>query len=72
MVGNKLDLVELDPNARQMNEKHVKLFLQRTEQENTPYYETSAKTGTNLDQLFLTVATKAVSKEKETRGEVVM
>ncbi len=41
------------------------LFFSSLEKSNVPYFETSAKDGTNVEKAFETVARNALAREKE-------
>jgi len=62
LVGNKADLVE----ERQVSEEVASKFAAKIR---TPFIETSAKTATNVDAAFLTMAKELIkNREKPTGG----
>ncbi len=62
VLGNKMDLVE----RRAVNWEAGKLF---TEEYNSDFFsETSAKSGTNVDDTFLALAMALVEKSEKTQG----
>jgi Ras-related protein Rab-1A len=65
LIGNKADLLE----QKQVSEETARRFSEKL---NIPFLETSAKTSTNVDAAFLTMAKeliKARSQQKEQTGE---
>jgi len=65
LIGNKADLLD----QKQVSEETARRFSEKL---NIPFLETSAKTSTNVDAAFLTMAKeliKARSQQKEKDGE---
>jgi Ras-related protein Rab-7A len=58
VIGNKVDL-----DGRQVQARKAQNWC--TEKSNVPYFETSAKEGTNVEKAFETVARNALAREKE-------
>ena len=49
LIGNKLDLVEEDPQKRKINKNEVETFAKKND---LLYEETSAKSGLNVKESF--------------------
>lgn len=55
IVGNKLDICEEDPKNREVFQEEIQKKIQEFNNENNDniiYFETSAKTGTNINECF--------------------
>ncbi|XP_072014142.1 ras-related protein Rab-22A-like isoform X1 [Amphiura filiformis] len=63
IVGNKADLKQ----HRQISTEEAETFAIRTD---SIYFETSAKTGDNVNQLFLTIARRVTSEMSEEQTEL--
>merc|ERR1712141_876082 len=63
LVGNKADLIE----EKQVPEDTAQRFAEKL---SIPFLETSAKTATNVDAAFLTMAKELIkTREKENTGD---
>lgn len=55
IIGNKLDMCEEDPNNREVFQEEIQKKIQEFNNENNDniiYFETSAKTGANVNECF--------------------
>ncbi|KAL4217356.1 Vacuolar protein sorting-associated protein 21 [Mactra antiquata] len=59
VVGNKLDLAEYNPPRRQVTTEEAQSWCRFND---ILFYETSAKTGKNVDELFLTLGRVILTK----------
>ena len=60
VIGNKVDM---EDTKRQVTQKRAMTWCQQ--RGNIPYYETSAKEGTNVEQAFHTIATNSIRQEAD-------
>ncbi|AOW03707.1 ras family-domain-containing protein [Yarrowia lipolytica] len=65
LVGNKRDLVDDDESARKVAEDEGK---QLAEEEGLLFFETSAKTGLNVKDVFMAIAQKIPEEQKAPSG----
>lgn len=61
LVGNKMDLLETDDDRKVAREEAEKL----AQEENLLFFETSAKTGDNVSEVFLAIGEKIPLKKPE-------
>eukprot|EP00808_Paulinella_micropora_P005517 g5728.t1 len=66
IVGNKLDLVETDPNLRQVNLAEAQRYAKSV---GAHVIEASAKSGQNIDKIFQTVVQLALERQTATKAE---
>jgi Ras-related protein Rab-7A len=59
LIGNKIDVEE---SKRQVSQKRAKQWAL---DKNIPYFEASAKDGSNVDAAFTTMAKNAINQERE-------
>eukprot|EP01117_Protostelium_nocturnum_P003889 TRINITY_DN15150_c0_g1_i1.p1 TRINITY_DN15150_c0_g1~~TRINITY_DN15150_c0_g1_i1.p1 ORF type:complete len:207 (+),score=61.31 TRINITY_DN15150_c0_g1_i1:120-740(+) len=64
LIGNKIDL-----ENRAVTEKRARAWCAANG--NIPYFETSAKDATNVDQAFLTIAKNALSQETTSEANII-
>ncbi|PRP85532.1 hypothetical protein PROFUN_06764 [Planoprotostelium fungivorum] len=63
LIGNKIDL-----ENRVVTEKRARAWCQANG--NIPYFETSAKEATNVDQAFLTIAKNALAQDRNMSDDI--
>ncbi len=66
LVANKIDLTE----RRVISEAKVKEFRRKNDDSVVDYFETSAKTGENIDKLFAAVARHAIKSLLQDEGTI--
>ncbi|KAL0484939.1 Ras-related protein Rab [Acrasis kona] len=68
LCGNKLDMAD-STGPREVDRNSVGLWLRDNKMGNIPYYETSAKSGVNVPEVFQYIAAEAVKREKSKKNE---
>ncbi len=66
IVGNKLDLVESNPSLRRVDTKEAMRYAAKI---NATLFESSAKNGMNVDQIFETLVNHALERQTIANSE---